>query len=313
MAYLDIRLGQLMRVYIDGIPLDMTSDLLPKMSWLNFGLLTHIHMHAKAQKRHEKTEAKGEGLHPAETSDHTQNISNHKVSKMALLGIIDTLKTSISNLRWQPVGTEWAEYYEDTNYSQEAMNHKKLLVEIYLCESKQHNVWDLGANTGVFSRIAMLKGIDTIAFDIDSVAVENNYRQMRANKETKILPLCLDLTNPSPSIGWASEERHSFIERGPADTVLALALIHHLAISNNVPLSHIAAFFNQICRYLIIEFVPKNDSQVQRLFCTREDIFAHYNQDNFEIAFKNYFSILKREKIVCTERILYLMEKRNVN
>ena len=149
--------------------------------------------------------------------------------------------------------------------------------------------WDLGANTGVFSRIATAKEIDTIAFDVDPAAVEKNYRQTRENKETKVLPLCLDLTNPSSAIGWANEERLSLIERGPADTVLALALFHHLAISNNLPFSHIAAFFSQVCRFLIIEFVPKNDSQVQRLLRTREDIFSDYNQDHFEAAFGDHF------------------------
>ena len=317
MASLDIRLGQLMRVYIDGIPLDLASVLLPKMSWLNFGLLTHIHLHAKAQKRYEKTKAKNEGLHPAEIGDRTHfrtpDLSNRKVSKTALLGIIDTLETSINKMNWRPAGTEWAEYYEDTNYSHEAMNHKKQLVKIYLSESRQHNVWDLGANTGVFSRIATAKDIDTIAFDVDPSAVEKNYRQMQENNETKILPLCLDLTNPSPSIGWANEERYSLIERGPADTVLALALIHHLAISNNLPFSHIAIFLSRLCRFLIIEFVPKDDSQVQRMLSTRQDIFYHYTQDNFEASFQNHFSILKCEKIVDTQRTIYLMGKKNAN
>jgi hypothetical protein len=136
---------------------------------------------------------------------------------------------------------------------------------------------------------------------------------MRNNKETKLLPLCLDLTNPSPSIGWANAERLSLIERGPADTVLTLALIHHLAISNNVPFSHIAAFLSKICRYLIIEFVPKNDSQVQRLLRTRADIFPDYTEDHFDASFGDCFSIHKREKIDDTQRTLYLMEKRSAN
>jgi ribosomal protein L11 methylase PrmA len=216
-------------------------------------------------------------------------------------------------MNWRPAGTEWSDYYKDTNYSHDAMNHKQRLVEAYLSESKPHTVWDLGANTGVFSRIAAAKNIDTIAFDVDPAAVEKNYRQMRENKETKILPLCLDLTNPSPAIGWANEERLSLIERGPADTVLALALIHHLAISNNVPFSHIAAFLSQICRFLIIEFVSKNDSQVQRLLRSREDIFPDYNQDHFEAAFGDFFSIRKRERIADTERTLYLIENKNAD
>ena len=181
-------------------------------------------------------------------------------------------------------------------------------MDAYINEIKPANVWDLGSNTGLFSRIASDLGIDTIAFDVDTAAVEKNYLQMRKNDEKKILPLCLDLTNPSPAIGWANEERLSLAERGPADMVIALALIHHLAVSNNLPLGHLADYFSRLCRFLIIEFVDKKDSQVQRLLLNREDIFLHYTRQDFENSFGSYFSILKSEDIGNTKRRLYLMK-----
>lgn len=297
MAFCDIRLVKLMRIYIDGLPLDLVSKLLPGSTWCNFALLSHIHLHAKAQKRYEAKPS---------------SPSVRKVSKNSLFALICHLESSIAAMQWRPEGTEWAEYYEDTNYSRDAMYQKQQLVEAYLRESKPRTIWDLGANTSTFVRTGMAKDIDTIALDIDPAVVEKNYLQMRANKETRILPLCLDLTNPSPSIGWANEERLSLIKRGPADTVLALALIHHLAISNNVPFRLIASLSSQLCRFLIIEFVPKDDSQVQRLLRSREDIFYDYTQDDFEASFRVHFSILKREKIAGTQRTLYLMENRNV-
>ena len=296
MASRDVRLGQLMRIYIDGLPLDLVSGLLPNSTWIKPALLFHIHLHAKAQKRYEAK---------------ASQLIAKKVSKHSLIALIHHLESAIADMQWRPAGTEWSEYYEDSNYSQVAMNQKKRLVEAYLSESKPSTVWDLGANRGVFSRIATARDADTFAFDIDSAAVEKNYRLMKENKETKLLPLCVDLTNPSPSIGWANEERLSLIKRGPADTVLALALIHHMAISNNVPFRRISAFLSQVCRFLIIEFVPKNDSQVQRLLRTREDIFSYYTQDNFEVSFGDHFSILKREKIADTQRTLYLMKNHN--
>jgi ribosomal protein L11 methylase PrmA len=298
MASRDIRLSQLMRIYIDGLPMDLVSGLLPNVTWFKPTLLLHIHLHAKTQKRYEAKES---------------SLAPRKVSKDSLIALVHHLESAIADMQWRPIGTEWSDYYEDTNYSQEALNHKKRLVEEYLGESRPSTVWDLGANTGVFSRLSIASGIDTIAFDFDPAAVEKNYRQIRKNKETDLLPLCLDLTNPSPSIGWANEERLSLIERGPADTALALALIHHLAISNNLPFSHIAEFLGQVCRFLVIEFVPKTDSQVIRLLRNREDIFYHYTQENFEASFGGHFSILKREKIADSQRSLYLMEKRSVN
>jgi hypothetical protein len=298
MASRDVRLGQLMRIYIDGLPLDLASGLLPVSTWLKPALLSHIHLHAKAQKRYEEK---------------TSPPVSPKMTKHSLVALIHHLESAVTALKWLPEGTEWSDYYEETNYSEEAMNCKKRLVETYLRESKPRTVWDLGANTGVFSRIATAMEIDTIAFDVDPAAVEKNYLRLRENRETRILPLCLDLTNPSPAIGWANEERSSLIERGPADTVLALALIHHMAISNNVPFSHIAAFLRRLCRFLIIEFVPKDDSQVRNLLRAREDIFPLYTREQFEASFSRHFSIRKREDIVDTQRTLYLMEDRDVD
>ncbi|MCK4287695.1 MAG: hypothetical protein KAW86_00695, partial [Bacteroidales bacterium] len=154
------------------------------------------------------------------------------------------------------------------------------------------------------------KNIPTISFDVDPAAVEKNYQICKEKNETNILPLVLDLTNPSGGIGWANQERMSFVERGPVDTVFALALIHHLAISNNLPLINIAEFFSSICKFLIIEFVPKSDSQVKKLLLTREDIFDKYDKENFEKDFDNYFNIRKYLKIEGSERYLYLMEKK---
>ena len=172
-------------------------------------------------------------------------------------------------------------------------------------------VWDFGANVGMFSRIASDRGIQTISFDIDPVAVEKNYLECVKKGETNILPLLIDLTNPSPGIGWENRERMSLLERGPADAALALALIHHLAISNNLPLNKIACFFNDICEYFIVEFVPKRDSQVQRLLSTREDIFPDYTQEVFENEFGKYFTIQSSARIKNSERTLFLMRKKH--
>jgi hypothetical protein len=121
--------------------------------------------------------------------------------------------------------------------------------------------------------------------------------------------LLLDLTNPSPGIGWENEERESLLERGPADMALALALIHHLAISNNVPLDRVSGFFSRICNWSVIELVPKSDSQVQRLPADREDIFPNYTLQDFEDAFRGHFTIQRSANIKGTQRTLYLMKR----
>jgi len=295
MAYRDVRLSQLLRVYIDGVPLDLTSGLLPAKTKFNFGLLTHIHIHAGAQKRY---------------SDKVVAPRKGGMSKQALTGLIESLESTVKKLTWKPAGTEWGDYYENTNYTDSAFEHKKQLVKEWSLEKKPALVWDLGGNTGVFSREAASSGAFTVSFDIDPAAVEQNYRTVRTKKEKNILPLVLDLTSPSPALGWDNNERDSFGARGPVDMALALAVIHHLAISNNVPLPQLANFFASHCKWLVIEFVPKSDSQVLKLLTSREDIFPTYTREGFEAAFSTCFTICKSESVRDSERTLYLMERK---
>jgi hypothetical protein len=298
MALRDIRLGLLLRSYIDGVPLDLASRLLPRRTKLNFSLLSHIHLHASAQKRY------------ADTSIKTKSVEGRTMGRYGLQGIIDNLESATRKLEWRPSETEWGEYYSFHGYDESAFDEKKALVGEFLESLQPNSVWDLGANVGLFSRIASERGIPTIAFDIDPAAVELNYRQCVEQSETTLLPLVIDLTNPSPSLGWANAERSSLIERGPADVVFALALIHHLAISNNVPLGNLATFFSKIARWTIFEFVPKEDPQVQRLLISREDIFHDYSLEGFEKAFADCFHIHRKEQIGDSTRTLYLLENR---
>jgi ribosomal protein L11 methylase PrmA len=218
----------------------------------------------------------------------------------------------VQKLQWKPGQTEWGDYYAATNYEDSAAAHKKSLVTQYLTLAKRssNRAIDLGANNGLFSRLAMEQGYNTVAVDVDEVAVELNYRAARKAGEQTILPLVQDLTNPSPALGWAHAERMSLTQRGPADTVMALALIHHLAISNNVPLERCAEFFASVGQQLIIEFVPKDDSQVKRLLATRADIFTHYTQQGFESAFSEHFRIEESQQVESSSRVLYLMSVR---
>ncbi len=337
MSFADVRLSQLLRIYIDGVPLDLASSLLPWRTRLRFGLFSHIHLHAKSQKhfanRTVNTNAKELsevtcGTNPpavpswhggtaVRSHSHLGNkisragIRSRHMSLRAFLGLVDNLESTIQSLKWRAQDTTWINYDAATHYGQEGRDHKKQLVSQILdqIEPKPNSVWDLGANTGQFSRLASERGIRALSFDMDPACVERNYLECIQRGETHILPLLLDLTNPSPDLGWENQERVSVLGRGPADTVLALALVHHLAIANNLPLQKIAAFFARISNSLIIEFVPKADSQVQLLFASREDIFPEYTRDHFEKTFSQYFVIRQATEIYQTKRMLYWMTK----
>jgi hypothetical protein len=298
MSHRDVRLNQLFKLYIDGVPLDLASSLLPVRTRLDFALLSHIHLHAASQRRF---------------ADRPAAVPRRQVGRLAFRGLIDNLERAIRKLQWQPQGTEWVDYADDTSYSPPARQHKETVVFAMLDRADLQTVWDLGANTGYFSRVAARRGALTISTDVDPGCVEVNYLRCVQDGETNVLPLLLDLVNPSPAIGWENTERASLIERGPADVVLALALIHHLAISNNLPLDRIAAFFARVCRWLVIEFVPKRDPQVQRLLATREDIFPNYTQQVFRSDFEKCFSIQDAIEIHDSSRIIYLMERKGTN
>jgi len=290
MALVDGRLGRLSAIYLDGIPLDLASRLLPMKSKLNFGTLSHVHLNAKSQKMKMKGGKK------------------YKMSGRLLTNLLTSLETTVMNLEVGKNESEWGDYYKKTNYSKKAFANKKSLVKKFLAKIESKTVVDLGANTGEFSVVGAEMGAYVLSTDYDWLAVEKNYNRWEGNE--KLLPLTIDITNPSPAIGWANEERKSFGERTRADVVLALALIHHLAISNNLPFEKIAELMVKMARFLIIEFVPKTDSKVKILLSQREDIFDDYKQEEFERVFGKYFEIKESYLVAGSKRKIYLMKKK---
>ena len=298
MSYRDVRLSQLLRVHLDGIPLDLAVSLLPKRSWFNFGLSLHLRLHARAQRRYLGTAPSAVGPR------------RKRLVKKDLLNIAKDLRSAVKGLRWDHQGTDWASYYDGDSYQESGFASKRQIVSDFIDRAKPNCLWDLGANTGVFSRIASQRGIFTVSVDSDPGAVEASYRQAKQEKDACIQPLLIDLTNPSAAIGWANSERDALAKRCYADCLLALALIHHLAISNNLPLGKIASYFASMAEWLIIEFVPKTDKKVQQLLTAREDIFADYSQGGFERAFGEVYEIVESADVEDSARRLYLLHRR---
>lgn len=298
MSLVDVRLGQLTRIHLDGIPLDLATELLPKRTRIKPGLMMHLHAHARSQRKSADKPARREEM-------------AGRFSMRAFRGLIESLVSTVKSLEWEPDRSEWSAYYDEAeHYTDESQDHKRRLVGDCIAEVAPATVWDLGANVGDFSRIAAEKGAYVVSLDFDIASVELNYREACARDERTLLPLVGDLTNPSSAAGWGARERKSLFERGPADLVLALALMHHLAIGNNVPFPMLAETFSRLGRHLVIEFVPKSDPKLQLLLASREDIFDRYDQGEFEKAFERYFTIASRYEITGSERVLYLMKAR---
>lgn len=303
MHRIDPRLRKLLLGFIDGIPLEVASRALPLRSWLTYSTLVHIHIHSQSQRRHANTTSATPRSQPV-------------MSKQLLAALIQSLRKAIEGCQTPLQKSEWGDYYAETNYSDAAMKSKEEIVTQWLNTHWQpgQTIHDLGANTGRFSRLsAASTDASVVSYDVDELAVERNFLKLReeSDYQQRILPLVLDLTNPSPSLGWAHTERDGFMERCCGGFTLALALVHHLAISNNTPFSKIAEFFAEVSETLLIEFVPKADSQVQRLLATREDVFPHYNQEAFEQSFSKFFRLQQSAPVEGSKRTLYLWTRRD--
>ena len=296
MGRVHIEAGRFLREFLDGVPLEVAARVLGARACVSPSALIHVRLHARSIRRFGGTNAAA--------PDRLRSLS-----RRALGALVESLVAAVRGLEWQPRGTQWADYGQTHGYAPETLEAKRRIVADSLTRARPATVWDLGANTGDFSRLAVRGGASVIAFDADPAAVELNYRQVVADGEPRILPLLMDLANPSPSLGWDLRERMSLVERGPADAILALALVHHLAISRNLPFDLIAQSLARLGRDLIIEYVPKSDPQAQRLLRSRADIFGAYDREAFEHAFKLRFRVIERADLPESGRIIYSMAR----
>lgn len=304
MAHRDGRLGQLLRTWIDGIPLDLASELLPRGTRFSPGLAAHIHLHARAQRRHAGS------VGGAVTAGTPRAVTMSEGRRLALL---DHVRRTVEGLHLPARGTEWADYADQTSYSAAGTASKEAIVRRLLeavAAEGGLRAWDVGANTGRYSAIAAGAGFEVLALDGDWAAVERHYLALRAAGEGRIMPLLADIADPSPAIGWANAERASLLARANADVVVALALVHHLAIGRNVPLPMVAELLARLAANLVVEWVPKEDPMVQRLLATREDIFPGYSLDGFRAAFGRHFEIVEEAPIEDSRRVIFRMRAR---
>jgi hypothetical protein len=284
---------------LEGISLQKLSQLLPLKSYFSPTILTNIHLLAKYDKKYE--------------SD--KKTVNNNLSKASQIKLLDGLYDFISNLSVNEK-TEWDHYYNQINYDDVAYQFKKEVVKDWFLTIKGESLIDIGGNDGTFSR--ELKGLSKliIVADVDPNAVEQNYKQALKNKEKMILPIVADVLNPSANYGFNNEERFSFIDRvknSNLDGCLALAVIHHITLSGNIPFSLSAQFFLKMAPNLLIEFPTRGDSWVQFLLDSKREFKNHfdfYDEENFEKEYSVYFEIVNKQKIASSERILYSLKRR---
>jgi hypothetical protein len=281
----------------EGIPLPVTRSLLPWRSKFSFHTYLHIHMHERLASRNPGKEPHQENGHPV-------------FSEKKLHRLLDSLQSLIQSLEWKGNTGNWDQYYEEANQRDDYVMQKKKIISEWLTQLHGiHTAVDLGANEGTFSFLLAAKDIKAIAADSDQSSINKLYQRIKKEKETNILPLLTDLSNPSPATGLNNKERISFIERTNCDLGLALALVHHLAIGKNIPFEKIAELFYNLADRFIVEFVPKTDKKVQFMLQQKRDIYTNYNEESFVKSFGKYFSFNAKHEIGDSGRILYMMKK----
>jgi len=293
---------KMMQTHIDGIPLALISSMLPLKTKLNAIIQTNIHLLAKMEAKHQE--------------DYKSETKMITLSRKAQNYILQSLFDHIKKLKIKSA-TEWGDYYTKTNYEQKAFDYKKTLIRSWIKELQPERVIDLGGNDGTFARTIQDQVGHLIVTDIDAVAIDQNYKQIQENKEDNMLTFVSDLLQPAPGIGFQNTERNALIDRLKTyapDTVMALALIHHITLSGNVPFEKTANFLAMFSKDLIIEFPKREDSWVASLLKRKREFIAHfnfYNQQQFETSFETYFELIKKEPIPETARIMYHYRVKN--
>lgn len=292
MHYLQIPFQNLLLSYPDGIPLSLVKKLLPFRSRFNLNTYLHLHLHAAYSSK------------PSTKSEKTIAFSKTKQENLIL-----SLEQSIQSFSLNAISGVWSGYYNEAREREDYLIEKKKIIQSWLSSLSIKSAIDIGANEGEFSLLLAGNNISTISVDFDHYSINQLYRKIKESNVLNCTPLIIDFSNPSPAIGLNNEEHSSFLERIKVDLVMALAVVHHLAIGKNIPLEKIGKILSAMGKYLIIEFVPKEDEKVELMLNSGTRIYHEYSEEKFLRAFGQYFSILKKEYISDTKRTIYLMHK----
>lgn len=291
MSHVSPTANQLLRIHLDGIPLDAASRALPWRTWLQPGSFLHLHAHARAVSR-----------------SSSRPVPRPARPTAATLPLLQSLRRAVAALRPRREWSQWLQYRQQAaHYPADALHAKELAVQAATESLRPALVYDLGANTGHFSRIAALAGARSIAFEADPCCVDECYLQERRAGSKNLLPLVMDICNPSGPLGFGLNERLSLLERPAAELVLALAVTHHLRLAANVPFHRMAQFFRQLGSALLVEFVEAEDPLAQQILLARSrPLPDDYSLQAFLHAFSRCFELQSHTLIPGTRRWLCL-------
>ena len=293
-AYKNIFHIPLLRGNLEGIPLDQMNSLLSVRDYLRPGMLFHVYLHLKAQSKYSNAK-----------QDIKADLKESGFHKSLIEANVKRLRKLVQNLDWKILKTEWSHYSSFRTYSDSELAMKKDFVRKAAATQQWKLAWDLGCNTGEFTQIISDHCEYVVGMDIDPLAIEFFYQNLKKTGVKTILPLVNNIADPSPGLGWMNLERKILRDRGTPNLILCLALIHHIVLSANIPLKGFIQWLASLGGALIIEYVTKDDPMVKVLLQNKEDNYSDYNQEHFESCLKEFFDIKASQPLESGTRIIY--------
>jgi len=295
-AYKDVPFHPWLRGSLEGVEAEHINRLMSARDLLRPGVFTHVYLLSKVQSRYEATQRNVRK--DLRSAGFSAEMIKHNVRRMRRI---------VERLTWSRARSTWSNYAHCNTYAQADRERKKQFILRAAASARRSCVWDLGCNTGEYSRAVSECADLVVAVDADHLAIEHLYRALKGEQDSTILPLVGDLTDPSPGLGWRHRERQTLDERSRPDLILALALIHHLSIGRNVPLPDLVEWFASFKADLVIEFVAPEDAMVERLLRNRDELDFGYTQECFEACVAEYFVITETEGLQSSTRTLYYL------
>ena len=293
-SYKNIPFQPWLRGSIDGISPQHCLQLMSSRDLLRAGVLTHVYLQSRLQNRYGGSDSDAKGM-----------LKTAGFSRDLIAANVQRLTKTVTGLTWTQTRSEWSDYASNNTYSRQDHETKADFVR-KAAQSRHWNlVWDLGCNTGTFSRICAENSDYVVAMDQDPAAIELFYRALSQEGSGRILPLVLNLADPSPDLGWRCLERKAITGRGKPQLTLCLALIHHMVIGANVPVGEFLQWLADLQGALVIEFVTKEDPMVEVLLRDKEDLYEDYELEYFESCLGSLFDVKGREVVPSGTRILY--------
>jgi hypothetical protein len=285
-----------LRGSLDGIAPADAAALLARRDRLRRGVMTNVVLHARLERRYAHVEGRAV-RRELRGAGFGAELVKANVRKMRRL---------VARLRWEPGATAWTGYGEDDGYAAADREAKAAFVREAAARRRRRMVWDLGANDGDYARIAAEHSDCVVALDADHATVELLYRALRDEGERRILPLVVDLCDPSPARGWRGRERAPLPDRGRPELTLCLALVHHLAITRNVPLEEVVAWLHSLGGEVVVEFPTREDPMVARLLAAkREGAHGDYELERFAALLGDAFDVRRRVALPSGTRVLF--------